>query len=198
MDAVTQLLEAYISRRATPITDALALDGLAAARDGLLTWHGAPDGPDAPAVRSWMAYAALLSGVCSPTPASASSMASPRRSGPTSPPTAPRAGPSSSPGRGQCPCLEARGADGPALAKLATAGRLLTRLPAASDHEARIALVAELRRWQANLGVPGLSSWGVGVADVDRLVAGSRGSSMRTNPIDLDDDEVAAVVRASL
>ena len=38
--------------------------GLAAARDGLLTWHDDPTGPSAPAARSRMAYAALLSGIC--------------------------------------------------------------------------------------------------------------------------------------
>ena len=64
MDAVTQLLEAYVSLKAGPVTDALALAGLEAARDGLLAWHADPDGPAAPAARSRMAYAALLSGIC--------------------------------------------------------------------------------------------------------------------------------------
>ena len=64
MDATTQLLEAFVSLKAGPVTDALALAGLAAARDGLLAWHADPDGPGAPAARSQMAYAALLSGIC--------------------------------------------------------------------------------------------------------------------------------------
>ena len=64
MDATTQLLEAYVSLKAGPVTDALALAGLEAARDGLLAWHADPDGPGAPAARSRMAYAALLSGIC--------------------------------------------------------------------------------------------------------------------------------------
>ena len=60
LDALTQLLEAMTSQRATPFTDALARDGLTAVRRGLLAWHADPDGPHAPAARSQMAYAALL------------------------------------------------------------------------------------------------------------------------------------------
>ncbi|MFN8631770.1 MAG: iron-containing alcohol dehydrogenase [Chloroflexota bacterium] len=64
MDAVTQLLESYVSLRAGAVTDALALAGLEAARDSLVAWHAAPDGPDAPLARERMAWAALLSGIC--------------------------------------------------------------------------------------------------------------------------------------
>ena len=64
LDALTQLLEASTSQRATPLTDALARSGLAAVREGLLAWHADPAGPGAPAARSQMAYAALLSGIC--------------------------------------------------------------------------------------------------------------------------------------
>jgi alcohol dehydrogenase len=38
----------------------------------------------------------------------------------------------------------------------------------------------------------------VTAADVPMLVAGSRGSSMRTNPIALTDHEVGEIVRARL
>ena len=62
LDAITQLLEAYISTRANPVTDALALDGLAAAGRSFLpaVERGGID-PDS---RAGMAYAAYLSGVC--------------------------------------------------------------------------------------------------------------------------------------
>jgi len=62
MDAFTQLLESYVSTRANPFTDALALSGLRAARDGLLAWH--EGGAAAHEARSRMAYASLVSGVC--------------------------------------------------------------------------------------------------------------------------------------
>jgi alcohol dehydrogenase class IV len=60
MDALTQLIEAYTSSRAQPVTDALALGGLQAAR-GLFTAY--QHGDDQPA-REGMSLAAYLSGVC--------------------------------------------------------------------------------------------------------------------------------------
>ncbi|MCF7913611.1 MAG: iron-containing alcohol dehydrogenase [Spirochaetaceae bacterium] len=60
MDAVTQLLEAYVSTRATPFTDALALNGLQRSRWSLPA--SLRDGENLNA-RGQMAYAAYLSGV---------------------------------------------------------------------------------------------------------------------------------------
>ncbi|WP_445267887.1 hypothetical protein [Thiothrix subterranea] len=61
MDAFTQLLEAYVSTRANPLTDALALSGMEAVRDSLLNFYHDPSDS---AARGKMAYAALLSGIC--------------------------------------------------------------------------------------------------------------------------------------
>ena len=62
MDALTQLLESYVSSKANPFTDALAESGLKAVQEGLFAWY--EGGDQAAAGRSRMAYAALLSGVC--------------------------------------------------------------------------------------------------------------------------------------
>lgn len=62
LDAITQLLEAYLSRTATPFTDALALDGLAAAGRSFLP--AVERGDSDVGARAGMAYAAWLSGVC--------------------------------------------------------------------------------------------------------------------------------------
>jgi alcohol dehydrogenase class IV len=61
LDALTQLLESYVSTKASPITDALAMSGLEHVSAGFLPAfaRGATDIE----ARSHMAYAALLSGI---------------------------------------------------------------------------------------------------------------------------------------
>jgi hypothetical protein len=44
----------------------------------------------------------------------------------------------------------------------------------------------------------GLAAWGMTEEHIPMLVAGSRGSSMRTNPIVLGDAEVTEILRSSL
>ncbi|MDP2247717.1 MAG: iron-containing alcohol dehydrogenase, partial [Nitrosomonadales bacterium] len=61
MDAFTQLLESYVSTRANPVTDALAMSGIRAVRDSLLGWY--LDEGDVARHRANMAYGALLSGI---------------------------------------------------------------------------------------------------------------------------------------
>lgn len=60
MDAMTQLLESYVSKDASPLTDTLALEGLKHVRDSLLTLIHNPSCLDA---RESMSYASLLSGM---------------------------------------------------------------------------------------------------------------------------------------
>ncbi len=61
MDCFTQLTEAYLSDKASPMTDALALDGLKAVSRSLIRSY--TNGDDIKA-RSDMSYAALMSGIC--------------------------------------------------------------------------------------------------------------------------------------
>jgi alcohol dehydrogenase len=201
MDAVTQLLESYVSTRATPITDALALSGLEAARDALPAWHAEPEGPGAPAARSRMAYAALLSGICLANAGlgGVHGLASPL--GAQLPIAhgvacgATLAGITAA----NVAALEAREPGSPALARYAILGRLLGRLPAgAPGADARAALVAVLRGWSAALGIPGLRAFGLDEAGITAIVADARGSSMRTNPVVLTDEELTAVLLGAL
>ncbi len=61
LDALTQLIEAYTSIKAQPLTDALAIQGIECASKSLL--FAFEDGNDISA-RKDMAYASLLSGIC--------------------------------------------------------------------------------------------------------------------------------------
>ena len=61
MDALTQLIESYVSRKSTPITDALALYGMGLA--GKCLKRAYLDGADL-AAREEMALASTLSGIC--------------------------------------------------------------------------------------------------------------------------------------
>jgi alcohol dehydrogenase class IV len=60
MDALTQLVEPYVSNKATPITDALCQEGIARCSSSLLrAYHHADD----PVARENMALASLMSGI---------------------------------------------------------------------------------------------------------------------------------------
>ena len=200
MDAVTQLLEAYVSTKAGPVTDALALAGLAAARDGLLAWHADPDGPGAPAARSRMAYAALLSGICLAHAGlgGVHGLASPLGAQLPIPHGIACGTTLAGITAANVAALEARDPASGALPRYAVLGRLLAGLPETTpDGAARAALVAELRRWTDALAIPGLGHYGLDEAGIPAIVADGRGSSMKTNPIVLSDEELAAVLRAA-
>jgi alcohol dehydrogenase class IV len=61
LDALTQLIESYVSTKASPLTDALALSGIEAAAKSLLPICAyAAEDPD---LHAQMAYASMLSGI---------------------------------------------------------------------------------------------------------------------------------------
>ncbi len=201
MDALTQLLESYVSLRAGAVTDALALAGLEAARDGLTAWHAEPDGPDAPAARERMALAALLSGICLAHAGlgAVHGLASPLGALYPVPHGAACGATLAAVTAVNISALAERDPGSPALRRYARLGRLLARLPdTTSDREARGALLIALSELTATLVVPRLREFGVGEGDIPAIVAGSRGSSMRTNPVTLTDEELGAVLRATL
>jgi alcohol dehydrogenase class IV len=201
MDAITQLLEAYVSLRAAPVTDALALDGLVSARDGLLAWHQDPDGPTAPAARSRMAYAALLSGICLAHAGlgAVHGLAAPLGAELPIPHGAACGATLAAATAANIAALEAREPGSPALTRYATLGRVLARLPEGTPVDgARAMLGATLRDWTRALAIPGLGSFGLREAGIDAIVADARGSSMRTNPVLLTDEELAGILRESL
>ena len=208
MDALTQLIESYLSIRANPLTDALALSGLDAARDGLIAWHaeasagrgGGERGSVAAAARARMAYAALCSGVCLANAGlgAVHGLASPLGAQFPIPHGAACGAVLAAATRANIAALESRAPGGEALARYADVGRVLAGRPRLSDAAARAALVGLLEDWRVRLEIPSLAAFGVGENDIAAIVADSRGSSMKTNPVVLGDEEVAAIVHASL
>lgn len=198
MDALTQLMESYVSLRANVMTDAMAISGLRAVRDGLLAWYEDPAG--ATQARSQMAYASLLSGITLAQVGlgSVHGLASPL-------------GAFYPIGHGvvcgtlvaaasevNIESLTAREPDNIALAKYARLGEVLCQRRHPSPSAAREALVALLRDWTVRMQLPRLSQFGVGESGLDKVVANARGSSMKTNPIVLTDDEIKTVLRMRL
>jgi alcohol dehydrogenase len=92
--------------------------------------------------------------------------------------------------------LRVRNPRGPALRRYAEIGRLLNGDPGLGLDEAADALVAWLAGLATGLGLPRLGDVGVGDADIPTLVAESRGSSMRSNPIVLADAEIETILAA--
>ena len=198
MDALTQLLESYVSARSNPMTDALALSGLAAVRDGLLAWYDAGD--KAPEARERMAYASLLSGICLAQTglASVHGIASPLGAFFPIPHGVACGTLVAAATRTNIEVMERREPHNPALAKYAEVARVLTGHTSGGDADDRRDLVRLLDGWTQRLALPRLGELGVVAADVSRIVSESRGSSMKTNPMVLTDDEIGEIIAARL
>jgi len=197
MDAFTQLLESYVSSRAAPLTDSLAWGGMKAARDGLLALYA--DAGDA-AARERMAYAALVSGITLAQVGlgSVHGLAAPLGAFFTIPHGVACGTLVATATRVNIDALRARAAGHPALEKYAQAGRLLSRKGQLSQTAAHAALIDTLESWTRELQLSTLAHYGVTHADIPRIVANSRGSSMKTNPVVLDDTEIATIIAARI
>lgn len=197
MDALTQLLESYVSTRAAPFTDSLAWGGMKASRDGLLALYA--DTEDA-AARRRMAYAAMVSGITLAQVGlgSVHGLAAPLGAFFPIPHGAACGTLVAAATRINIESLRARDAHNPALQKYAQVGRLLSKREQLDQVEAHAVLIETLEDWTRALALPTLSHYGVTAADIPRIVANSRGSSMKTNPLALEDGEIAAILAARL
>lgn len=194
MDALTQLLESYVSSRANPFTDALALSGLRAVRDGLLAWY--QQGDPARQARTCMAYAALLSGICLAQTGlgSVHGLASPLGAFFPIPHGIVCGTLVADATRVNIEAIQARDPGNRALERYAEVGRLLAGQAGASAADDRDNLVRLLAGWSQRLSLPNLSSFVIVAGDLDRIVAASRGSSMKTNPVVLTDDDIRSIL----
>jgi len=198
MDALTQLIESYVSTRANVFSDALAISGLRAARDGLLPlFHQSGQSPQA---REKMAYAALISGITLAQVGlgSVHGLASPL--GAFYP----------IPHGVVCGTLVAaatdvninamleREPDNKALDKYARVAEVLCEKRIRDREKAWEELVSLLNRWTEELQLAKLNHYGIKGDNLDDIILNSRGSSMKTNPIILLDDEIRNILLARI
>jgi alcohol dehydrogenase len=198
MDALTQLIESFVSPRSGPFTDALTLSAIEAARDGLLSWYEQRD--DSHVARERMAYAAWISGVALAQTGlgAVHGLASPLGAFFPIPHGVVCGTLVAAATQINVTAMRGRQPDNPALGGYARVHAVLAGSGQVDVEEGPEALVELLRDWANRLDLPRLGQFGVKGSDVDRVVAASRGSSMRTNPIELTDEEIAAILRERL
>jgi len=196
MDAFTQLLESFVSTGSNPMTDALARSGIMAARDALLPLYAEQSAP----AREKMAYASLLSGICLAQTGlgAVHGLASPLGAFFPIPHGAACGTLVATATAVNIAAMGRRDPENPALPKYAEIGRRFAMQKGMKAQDARSFLVTSLRQWEQTLALPRLSNWRITRADFPRIVANCRGSSMKTNPIVLTDDEIAQILAARL
>ena len=190
MDAFTQLLESYVSTRASPFTDALAYSGISFLKDSLVSVCTA-DG-ESIEKRAAMAYASLVSGM---TLANAGL-------GVVHGLAAPIGGLFSIPHGVVCGTLvgaetrvnieKLRGQEQGnrvALRKYAEIGALLSGKAFRQEeiHLCCDLLIERIDGWIETLAIPRLSRYGIRASDLDRI---ARSAGNKNNPVALSADEI--------
>ncbi|TLS75627.1 iron-containing alcohol dehydrogenase [Mariprofundus erugo] len=196
MDALTQLLESYLSTTASVMTDALALSGLACVRDSLLAAVGQGDDVSA---RAGMLYASSVSGLTLANAGlgSVHGLASPLGAFFPVPHGVVCGTLLHAAVRQNMMLLKGVPDGAAALEKYAVAGRLMLNQPLLSGDEARDGLLALLATWSERLAIPRLSAYGITDDDLPRIVAHASGG-MKTNPVRLTDEQAIELLRTRL
>jgi alcohol dehydrogenase class IV len=190
LDALAQLIEPYLSRRATPMTDILCRDGMALVSAWLRTAYH--DGANLEA-RERMSLASLFGGLALANAGlgAVHGFAGPLGGRLDAPHGALCAALLPAVMRVNLSVLRARGTGGESLARFADVARLLTGRRDAEADDA----VEWLESIREDLGIPRLAAYGV-TAEVGAslLPAVQASSSMKGNPIELTDGELAEIV----
>ena len=193
MDALTQLIEPYVSARANPLTDALCVEGMERAAVALPRVYR--DGLDREGRRE-MALASLFGGLALANAGLGAVHGF----------AAPLGGRWNAPHGALCAALlpqgmaaniaalRVRAPHHPSLKRYADLARLLTGRREATAEDG----VEWVRALCADLDIPGLRTWGIAEADLPDVVEkAARASSMQANPIPLTSEELLAVVLAA-
>jgi alcohol dehydrogenase class IV len=194
LDALTQLIEAYVSVRANPITDAMCIEGMRHAAGALhAVWMAGGDRRG----REAMALASLLSGLALANAGLGAVHGF----------AAPIGGRFAAPHGAICAALlphvcamnlEAlvgRAVDSQAHERYDGVARILTGRTDARGEDG----IAWMRHTVAALEVPPLRAYGLRDTDIPDLVArASRASSMAGNPVPLTEGELATILERAL
>ncbi len=194
LDALTQLIEPYVSARANPLVDALCVEGIRRV-DGALrvAYH---DGADREARRD-MALASLFGGLALANAGLGlvHGFAAPLGGGWKAPHGALCAALLPHGMTANAAALRARAPQHPSLGRYAVIARLLTGRSDAGVEDG----VEWVRTLCADLQIPALRTWGVTAADLPDVVEkAAKASSMQANPLPLTKEELMATVEAAL
>jgi alcohol dehydrogenase class IV len=194
LDALTQLIEPYVSARANPMTDMFCVEGMRRAAVALPRVWTNPDDREA---RAGMSFASLLGGL---------SLAN-AGLGAVHGFAAPLGGMFPAPHGAACAAvlpyametnvraLRLRDPESPALARFHEIGRLLTANPHASAEDG----VSWIRDLCRKLEIPPLRAYGVTPHDIPALVEkAARASSMKANPLVLTPQELEAIISQAI
>jgi alcohol dehydrogenase class IV len=193
LDALTQLIEPYVSKRANPLVDPFCIEGIRLAAVALRrAFH---NGSDREARRD-MAQASLFGGLALANAGLGvvHGFASPLGGSFDAPHGALCAAILPHGMAANIAALRARAPQHPALERYAVIARLLTgRADATTDDG-----ITWVRDLCAELTVRPLRAWGITEADLPRIVEeAARASSTQANPLPLTTDELFAVVTAA-
>ncbi|MDQ6977087.1 MAG: iron-containing alcohol dehydrogenase [Ghiorsea sp.] len=197
MDAFTQLLESYVSIKASPITDALAWSALEKIVTAL---PAAYENGDDMLARGDMLYASSISGLTLANAGlgSVHGLASPLGAFFPIPHGVVCGSLLFEATRINIQAMLTRDEYNPALTKYAKVGRLFAPEMNLDEADALKMLLGMLEIWQQHLQMPKLSEFGVTKDDVQRIVANISGGSYATNPIVLTHDELETLLLARI
>jgi alcohol dehydrogenase class IV len=190
MDALTQVIEAYISNRANPMTDIIAREGIRRGARSLLRAY--KDGGDLNA-REDMALCSLFGGLALANGGlgAVHGFAGPIGGMFDAPHGAICASLLPSVMKHNLKALEMEGSGGAIKARYQDIAILLTGNPRADVSEG----VEWLKVLAQRLDISGLNKMGITPNDFDRIIAKAKvASSMQKNPVQLDDEVLAAIL----
>jgi len=195
MDAFTQLLESYMSTQANPMTDTLALNGIANVNESLVRIVN--DDPTNVNLRSKMAYAAWLSGI---TLANAGlgtvhGFAASVGALYDIPHGVVCGSLMAETNRIMLDRLKGTAEEDYLLKRYAAAGRIFSSWKGKSDTYYSAILIEELLEMTEKLHIPKLSEYGVNAADLEKIV---KNTSNKNSPVKLTVEDMIEILKNRL